>query len=211
MSTFYVSDMDSYLLAVLQHVKSEQGRSLRCLWKNTCFCQYLCQCYTSVICMHILMLCYSRSKVNKVVPCSVLGKHVFLSIHMSMLYVSDMHTYLDAVLQHVKSDQGRSLQYLGKARVSVNIYVNVICQWYAYASWCCATTCQKWTRSFSEVFWENTCFCQYSCQRYTSVICIRILMLCVLQQVKSEQGRPCSVLGKHVPRSILMSVSFSNI
>ena len=25
MSTFYVSDMDSYLLAVLQHVKSEQG------------------------------------------------------------------------------------------------------------------------------------------------------------------------------------------
>ena len=46
--------------------------------------------------MHILMLCYSMSKVNKVVLCSVLGKHVFLFILMSMfvmLYVSDMHTY----------------------------------------------------------------------------------------------------------------------
>ena len=73
-------------------------------------------------------MCYSMSKVNKVGPCSILGKHVFLSIFMSMLYVSDMHAYLDAVLQHVKSEQGRSLQFLGKARVSDNIYVNVIRQ-----------------------------------------------------------------------------------
>ena len=30
------------------------------------------------MCIHILMLCYSMSKVNKVVPCNVLGKHVFI-------------------------------------------------------------------------------------------------------------------------------------
>ena len=53
---------------------------------------------------------------------------MFLSVLMSMLYVSDMHTYLDAVLQHVKSEQGRSLQCFGKTHVSVDTYVNVIRQ-----------------------------------------------------------------------------------
>ena len=47
---------------------------------------------------------------------------------MSMLYVSDMHAYLDAVLQQVKSEQGRPLQCFGKTRVSVDTYVNVIRQ-----------------------------------------------------------------------------------
>ena len=46
---------------------------------------------------------------------------MFLSVLMSMLYVSDMHTYLDT---HVKSEQGRSLQRFGKIRVSVATYVN---------------------------------------------------------------------------------------
>mgnify|MGYP001218461483 FL=1 len=47
---------------------------------------------------------------------------------MSMLYVSDVHTYLDAVLQHVQSEQGRTLQCLGKHVFIVDIYVNVIRQ-----------------------------------------------------------------------------------
>ena len=71
---------------------------------------------------------YRTSKVNNVVPSSVFGKHVLLSILMSMLYVSDTHTHLEAVPQHVKSEQGRSLQCFGKTRVSVDTYVNVICQ-----------------------------------------------------------------------------------
>ena len=50
--------------------------------------------------------------IVKVVPCSVCLKK------------RDM-TYLDAVLQHVKSEQGRYLQCVGKTRVSVNTYVNV--------------------------------------------------------------------------------------
>ena len=53
---------------------------------------------------------------------------MFLSILMSMFYVSDMDSYRDAVLQHVKSEQGRSLQCFGKPRVSVDTYVNVIRQ-----------------------------------------------------------------------------------
>ena len=53
---------------------------------------------------------------------------MFLWVLMSMLYVSDMHTYLDAVLQQVKIEQGRSLQCFGKTRVSDDTYVNVIRQ-----------------------------------------------------------------------------------
>ena len=57
---------------------------------------------------------------------------------MSIFYVSDMDSYLLAVPQHGKSEQGRSqlcfgktrvsVDTFGKARVRVNIYVNVIRQ-----------------------------------------------------------------------------------
>ena len=53
-----------------------------------------------------------------------------------MLYISDTHTNLEGVPQHVKSE-GRSLQRFGRTRVSVNTYVNVcnvIRPRYAYTS-----------------------------------------------------------------------------
>ena len=40
---------------------------------------------------------------------------------------SRIFVYICAYI-HVKSEQGRSLQYFGKTRVSVDIYVNVIRQ-----------------------------------------------------------------------------------
>ena len=42
---------------------------------------------------------------------------MFLSVLMSMLYVSDMHTYLDT---HVKSEQGRSLQRFVKLHYAIS-------------------------------------------------------------------------------------------
>ena len=90
-----------------------------------CFCWYLCPCYTSVIRIQILRVCHSMSKV-KVVPCSVLGEHVFLSILIWMFvmsYVRGMHTHLDAVRATAVQKWTRSsLQCFEKACDSADIY-----------------------------------------------------------------------------------------
>ena len=115
-------------ILMLCYSRSKVNKVVPCsVWENTCF-QYVSEMHTylDAVLQHV--------KVNKVGPCSILGTHVFLSIFMSMLYVSDMHAYLDAVLQQVKSEQGRSLQCLGKICVSIDTYVNVIRQRYAYIS-----------------------------------------------------------------------------
>ena len=87
------------------------------------------------------MLCVLQQfKSEQGRPCSVLGKHVFLSILMSMLYVSDMHTYLDAVLQQVKREQGRSLQCyanLGHCAAHTVVPCSVL-----LTLTCCAAPCQ---------------------------------------------------------------------
>ena len=83
--------------------------------------------------------------VNRVVPCisgfikyDMIGKTGVLLIFMSLLYVSDVRNYLDTVLRHVKSEQGRSLRCLRKRHVSVQCLFNVIPQCYAYIPCCCA-------------------------------------------------------------------------
>ena len=74
----YVSDMHTYLDAVLLHVKSEQSLS-RSVYE-------FYQCYTSVLCIQSLNLCYSMFKVNKFAPWSVLENPVFVLLLMSTLY-----------------------------------------------------------------------------------------------------------------------------
>ena len=75
MSMSYGSDMHTYLVAVLQGVKSEQSRS-RSVYE-------FYQCYTSVLCIHSLKLRSSMSKVNKFALSSVLESPVFVLIRMS--------------------------------------------------------------------------------------------------------------------------------
>ena len=86
--------------------------------------------------------------VNRVVPCisgfikhDMIGKTGVLLILMALLYVSDARNYLDTVLRHVKSEQGRSLRCLRKRHVSVHRLINVIPQCYAYIPCCCAIAC----------------------------------------------------------------------
>ena len=75
MSMLYVSDVHTYLDAVLQRVKSEQGRS-RGVYE-------FYQGDTSVLCIHSFKLCYSMSKANKFALSSVLENPVFVLILMS--------------------------------------------------------------------------------------------------------------------------------
>ena len=50
------------------------------------------------------------------------GKHMFLLICMSLLYVNDTHNCVDAVLQHVKREQSRFLRCLRKGRVAADVW-----------------------------------------------------------------------------------------
>ena len=61
--------------------------------------------------------------------------------------------------------------------VSLDAYVNVIREWCAYISWCCATACPKWTRSYLAMFAKTRVYCRYLCQCYTSVTCIHTFNL----------------------------------
>ena len=80
MSMLYVSDVHTYLDAVLQRVKSEQGSS-RGVYE-------FYHGYTSVLCIHSFKLCYSMSKVNKFALSSVLENPVFVLILCQLNVIS---------------------------------------------------------------------------------------------------------------------------
>ena len=97
---------------------------------------------------------------------------------MSLLYVSDVHDYLDTVLQHVKSEQGRSLHFLFdmicQTRVSVDPYVIAIRHNYLHAvlqhvkSEQCLPCCVYGKDVLLSMF-KRCC---------ASALCIHTLMLC---------------------------------
>ena len=168
----YVSDMHTYLQInlgdVLQHVKSEQGRYLQCVGKTRVSVVTYVNVCNVIRHWHAYI---PHVKSEQVVPSIVLRTHVFLLILMSMLYISDTHTNLEGVPQHVKSE-GRSLQCFGRTRVSVNTYINVcnvIRPRYAYTSWCCACySSSKVNKVVLAAFWESMWFCRYLCKMLIS-------------------------------------------
>ena len=143
------------------------------------------------MCIHILMLCYSMSKVNKVVPCNVSENTCLLSISMSMLYVSDMHTYLQfdlgAVLQHVKSEEVRPVECFGEPCVCINTYVNSMLY-------------RQVPLLRHIAICKVTSFCQCICVNYTWVICAHILMLCYSMSIVKVV--PCTDILTLVYRTV---------